>query len=107
MMLFMKGKLESKAQIYAIYWKSENLLNLVWKIIYEVVKERLSFFDLNLFLEKLEAEVMQQPQYSDDRFIYLPREVYVECIMKVFYDLFYPSEQNNKKWKKVVQQTFQ
>lgn len=29
----MKDRLESKAQIYAIYWKQENVLTMVWKII--------------------------------------------------------------------------
>jgi hypothetical protein len=31
--LLMKEKLESKAQIYGIYWKCENLLSMVWKIV--------------------------------------------------------------------------
>lgn len=47
MLLFMKERLESKAQIYAIYWKQENVLTMVWKIIQEILKENLDFFEFD------------------------------------------------------------
>jgi len=102
----MKEKLESIAQIYAIYWKCENLITLVWKITSEVLKQKLDFFKFEEFLEKLVEEIKMKDQYRDSVYVYLPREIYVECILKVFYDLFYPSQFNEKRWKKVVQQTF-
>lgn len=37
--MFMKGRLETKAQIYGIYWKYEKMLALVWKIISENIDE--------------------------------------------------------------------
>lgn len=102
-LLLMKGKLESKSQIYGIYWKSENLLSLVWKIIFDVLKEQVSFFEFKSFIELFEDEVKKRPEFTDPSYVYLPREVYVECLMKVFYEKFYPNATvKQKKWKHIV-----
>jgi hypothetical protein len=108
----MKERLESKAQIYAVYWKCENLLAMVWKIVNENLAKHTDF-TIDLFMRELETSVKASSYYQatddegSDEFRYLPREVYVESVMDVFFNLFYPSMLNILEWKQTVQQTFQ
>ena len=98
----MKDSLESKAQIYGIYWKCENLLAMVWKIVNENINKHKDF-SFTQFMTHLEVAVKASPFFADKSLRYLPREVYVESIMNVFFNLFYPSKQNIKNWKKTMQ----
>ena len=49
----MKQNCKSKAQIYGVYWKYENALVNVWKII----KENIKLFDADIILKKLDREI--------------------------------------------------
>jgi len=51
----------------------------------------LEFFEFDLFIELLKADIQSRDEYIDKDYVYLPRETYVESIMKVFYKIFYPS----------------
>lgn len=102
----MKGKLESKAHIYGIYWKCENLLSMVWKIIGYNIDRRLDFFEFKSFIARLIGLVTSHKLYLDSEIKYLPREVYLDCVMTVFFEVYYPSHANISKWQRSVQQTF-
>lgn len=105
-MLLMKDRLESKAHIYGIYWKCENLLSMVWKIIGYNIDRKLAFFDIKSFMARLQTLIKCHPLYADANIKYLPREIYLECVMTVFFEIYYPSEANISQWQKSVQQTF-
>ena len=104
-MLFVKGKLNSKAQIYGVYWKCESMLTMIWKVVSDNLRNQV--FKFGSFMSKLDVEIKNSPMYNDPAIVYLPREVYVECVLKVFYEMFYPTEANINIWKSTVQKTFQ
>ena len=60
----------------------------MWKII----KENIKLFDANIILTKLEREIQNHEDYKRQELIFLPREAFVECVIKVFYDLYYPTD---------------
>lgn len=65
LLMLMKERLESKAHIYGIYWKCENLLNMVWKIVGNNIDRAHSFFKIEAFIEKLRQLVRSHHQYTD------------------------------------------
>ncbi len=102
----MKEKSESKSQIYGVYWKYENVLQNIWKII----KENIKLFESKIIIEKLEEEIRSHELYNKNEIKYLPREAFVECTIKVFYELYYPTDSLKGKfdlWEQNVKSTFQ
>eukprot|EP00347_Sterkiella_histriomuscorum_P010832 403374756 len=98
-------KTMSKSKIYGIYWKYENLFLNVWKIIYENQKYK-PYIEIE---EKLIKEILKNPHYLDTDFKYLPKEAFVESVIKVFFEIYYPSEQvfDFVVWENNVKSTFQ
>jgi hypothetical protein len=97
----MKDKIESKPQIYGVYWKYENLLSNVWTII----NENTNLYAFKEIKDILIDEITGHPFYKDTEIQYLPREAFVEAVIRVFYKLYYPSENLKTKfqtWEKNV-----
>lgn len=51
--MLLKNKLVSKAHIYGIYWKCENLLSMVWKVVSYNIDRKLDFFNFESFIKRL------------------------------------------------------
>ncbi|CDW84752.1 UNKNOWN [Stylonychia lemnae] len=109
--LFLKDRIQndkqlSKSQIYGIYWKYENLLFNVWKII----KENAKIMSLDKIGSKLDEEMRRSEYFRSPDIKYFPKETFVQSIIKVFYDIYYPTENPQfkmKYWEQSVKQTFQ
>ena len=103
----MKDRLENKAQIYGVYWKCENLLQTVWKIL----KDNMKLFSFQDIMAMFDQAIRANDQFQDTQCtLYLPREAFVECLIQVMYELYYPSKKFSGKftqWELNVKQTFQ
>jgi hypothetical protein len=102
----MKERLDSKAQIYAVFWRCEELLEMLWKVVADNLLKKLSFFNFEDFLLNLETLVTSKEQYKDPGINYLPKEVFMESLLHVFYQMFYPREESINRWRSSVEQTF-
>jgi hypothetical protein len=101
----MKETFESKSQIYGVYWRYENLLLNVWKII----KENTKLFALDVIGKSLVEEMKSHEVYQNPSIRYIPREAFLECVIKVFYNLYYPTDILRGKfkiWEGNVKSTF-
>ncbi|CDW73692.1 UNKNOWN [Stylonychia lemnae] len=109
--IFMKDRIKndknlSKSQIYGIYWKYENLLFNVWKII----KENAKIMSLDKIGSKLDKEMRSSGYFKNSDIKYFPKEIFVQSVIKVFYDIYYPTENSKftiNQWEQSVKQTFQ
>jgi hypothetical protein len=104
--LLMKENLESKAQIYGVYWSYETVLSMIWSVVRDNIDRNNEFFIYQDFMNRLASAIKTSDCYKDPEFRYVPKEDLVGCVMTVFYELFWPSLDNIKKWENSVQVTF-
>lgn len=64
------------------------MLIQAWKII----RSDDQFIQFKDLMKNLENEILNHEQYKMVDLIYLPREAYVECLLKVFYQIYYPTD---------------
>lgn len=102
----MKENLESKAQIYGVYWSYETVLSMIWSVVRDNIDRNNEFFIYQDFMNRLASAIKTSDCYKDPEFRYVPKEDLVGCVMTVFYELFWPSLDNIKKWENSVQVTF-
>lgn len=60
-------------------------------------------------MNKLETEIANHEHYNMVELKYFPREAFVECLLKVFYQIYYPTLEtiyNLKIWETNVKEIF-
>lgn len=57
------------------------------------VKRQGGLFHIDEILTPFIQRVKENEFYKEPKLNFLPREAYVEELLKVFYDLYYPTEQ--------------
>ena len=64
------------------------MLTMIWKVVSDNLRNQV--FKFGSFMSKLDVEIKNSPMYNDPAIVYLSRE----CVLKVFYEMFYPTEAN-------------
>jgi hypothetical protein len=79
---------------------------MVWNVLGYNIGGKFDFFDFQHFISRLKEVVRENRLYQDPDIKYLPREIYLEGVLRVLFEMYYPSQENIGGWERGVQHTF-